>query len=93
MQKTTKSSEVIRALKSIFARHGIPEQVQSDNGPQFDSAEFSYFAREWRFKHSTSSPRFSQANGEVERGVRTVKNLLTKEKDPAKPYWPIAQPC
>ena len=23
-------------------------------------------------------------NGEVERGVRTVKNLLTKEKDPAK---------
>ena len=27
MQKTTKSSEVIRALKSIFARRGIPEQV------------------------------------------------------------------
>jgi len=27
---------------------------------------------------------FPQANGEVERGVRTVKNLLTKEKDPAK---------
>ena len=84
MQTTTKSSEVIRALKSIFARHGIPEQVRSDNGPQFDSAEFSYFAKEWGFKHSTSSPRFPQANGEVERGVRTVKNLLTKEKDPAK---------
>ena len=84
MQKTTKSSEVNRALKSIFARQGIPEQVQSDNGPQLDSAEFSYFAREWGFKHSTSSPRFSQANAEVERGVRTVKNLLTKEKDPAK---------
>ena len=31
MQKTTKSSEVVRALKLIFARHGIPEQVQSDN--------------------------------------------------------------
>ena len=84
MQTTTKSSEVIRALKSIFARHGIPEQVRSDNGPQFDSAEFSYFAKEWGFKHSTSNPRFPQANGEVERGVRTVKNLLTKEKDPAK---------
>jgi len=84
MQKTTKSSEVIRALKSLFARHGIPEQVRSDNGPQFDSAEFSYFSKEWGFKHSTSNPRFPQANGEVERGVRTVKNLLTKEKDPAK---------
>ena len=27
MKKTTKSSEVIRALKSIFARYGILEQV------------------------------------------------------------------
>ena len=84
MTKTTKSSEVIRALKSIFARHGTPEQVRSDNGPQFDSAEFLHFAKEWGFKHTTSSPRFPQSNGEVERGVRTVKNLITKEKDPAK---------
>ena len=36
--KTTKSSEVITALKSIFARHGIPEQLRSDNGPQYDCA-------------------------------------------------------
>ena len=84
MTKTTKSSEIIRALKSIFARHGIPEQVRSDNGPQYDSAEFSHFAKEWGFKHVTSSPRFPQANGEVERGVRTVKNLLQKAEDPAK---------
>ena len=46
MTKTTKSSEVIRALKSIFARHEIPEQVRSDNGPQYDSEEFSHFAKE-----------------------------------------------
>jgi len=84
MTKTTTSSEVIRALKSIFARHGIPEQVRSDNGPQYDSAEFSLFAKEWGFKHVTSSPRFSQSNGEVEPGVRTVKNLLQKAGDPAK---------
>ncbi|XP_068675566.1 uncharacterized protein [Montipora foliosa] len=84
MQTTTNSNDLLRALKSIFARHGISEQVRSDNGPQFDTAEFSYFAKEWGFKNSTSSPRFPQANGEVERGVRTVKNLLTKEKDPAK---------
>ena len=68
MHKTTKSSGVIRALKSIFARHGIPEQVRSNNGPQFDSAEISYFAKEWGFKHSTSSPRFPQANVDVEQG-------------------------
>ena len=84
MTKTTKSSEIIRALKSTFARHGIPEQVRSDNGPQYDSAEFSHFAKQWGFKHVTSSPRFPQSNGEVECGVRTVKNLLQKAEDPAK---------
>ena len=80
MKKTIKSSEVTRALKSILARHGILEQVRSDNCPQFDNVEFSYFAKEWGFKHTTSSPRFLQSNGEVERGVRNVKNLLSKER-------------
>ena len=84
MTKTTKSSEIIRALNSIFARHGILEQVRSDSGPQYDSAEFSHFAKQWGFKHVTSSPRFPQSNGEVEHGVRTVKNLLQKAEDPAK---------
>ena len=84
MKKTIKSSEVTRAPKSILTRHGILEQVRSDNGPQFDNVEFSYFAKEWGFKHTTSSPRFLPSNGEVERGVRNVKNLLSKERDPAK---------
>ena len=64
MQKTTKSCEVIRALKSIFARHRMPEQVRSDSGPQFDSAELSYSAKEWGFKHSTSSPE--KLSGQLE---------------------------
>ena len=33
MQKTKKTHEVIRALKAIFARHGIQEEVRSDKGP------------------------------------------------------------
>ena len=35
---TTTSSDVIRHLKSIFAHHGIPEVVISDNGPQYSSS-------------------------------------------------------
>ena len=44
MQKTSKSFEVIRALKAIFTRHGIPEEERSDDGPQYASAEFTNFA-------------------------------------------------
>ena len=79
MHKTTKSTEIIKALKENFARHGIPEELRSDNGPQYTSAEFTHFAREWGFKHVTSSPRYPQSNGEVERAVQIVKSILKKE--------------
>ena len=42
------------------------------------------FYRDWCFKHTTSSPKFAQSNVQVERGVRTVKNIFNKEKDPSK---------
>ena len=76
------SSEVIRQMKVIFARHGIPCKVVSDNGPQFASREFAKFAQTYGFTHRTSSPRHPQGNGEAERAVRTVKCLLRKADDP-----------
>ena len=41
---TTASTAVIAALKSIFFRHGIPEEGRSNNGPQYASQEFATFA-------------------------------------------------
>ena len=38
---STTSPSLIKALKGIFARHGIPEVLRSDNGPQFDSDDQS----------------------------------------------------
>ena len=82
MLTTTTLSAVIKAMKSIFSRHGIPDMVQSDNGPQFDCQEFNTFANSFGFRHQTSSPRFPQSNGLVERAVKTTKKLLWKSSDP-----------
>ncbi|UYV75118.1 K02A2.6-like [Cordylochernes scorpioides] len=67
--------------KSIFAHHGILEEVRSDNGPQF-GLEFKKFAKEYGFHHLTSSPRFPQSNGFIESMVKNIKNQLKKGRDP-----------
>ena len=72
------SNAVIKEMKATFARHGIPDIVQSDNGPCYSSQEFADFKNKWGFKHITSSPHFPSSNGLVERAVQTIKNIITK---------------
>ena len=71
--RSTTSNTLIDAVKAVFSRHGIPESVHSDNGPQFSSREFAKFAASYGFKHTTSSLYFPQSNGLAERTVQTVK--------------------
>ena len=78
------SRSVIKVLSSLFARHGIPDFVVSDNGSQFASAEFASFAKKWCFQHVTSSPHYAQSNGKAENAVKTVKRLFTKCKEDGK---------
>ena len=74
------SKTVITASKVQFARHGIPHTLISDNGPQFASAEFAQFTKEWQIEHRTSSPHYPQSNGRAENAVKTCKSLLKKAK-------------
>ena len=81
---------MILKLKSHFARYGCPDQVVSDNGPQFDCQEFQKFAETWDFEHTPSSPGNSKANGKAESAVKTAKSLLRKALDSGKdPYMAI----
>ncbi len=77
---TTTTRSIIKAIKEVFARFGIPDILVTDNGPQFSSAEFGVFARMWNFDHVTSSPYHPQSNGKAENAVKTVKRLFKKCK-------------
>ena len=79
--ESLRGSVVVEELKRQFGVHGIPEDVVSDNDPQFSSSEFQEFAKEYGFKHVTSSPHYPKANREAERAVQTVKNLWRKNSD------------
>ena len=88
----TTSQGVIIQMKSVFARHGIPDKVVSDNGPQFASESFTDFARTYGFDHRTSSPKYPQSNGKAEKGVQIVKRILGKAKDSGTdPYLALMQ--
>ena len=62
----------------IFAMHGIPDKVITDNGPQFASYAFSKFAYQWKFLWVSSSPTHAQSNDMAERAVQTARNIITK---------------
>ena len=74
------SRTVIGKLQRMFATHGIPEKLLTDNGRQFVSREFKLFSQEWNFTHLTSSPYYPKSNGLAENAVKQVKQLLEKSK-------------
>ena len=75
--KDKTASSVVTSMKSIFARHGIPDEVVADNMP-FSSKAFRKFASEWGIEVSKSSPRYPRSNGMSERAIQTIKNVLKK---------------
>ena len=74
----TTSRSVINKLRAHFARHGTPQELVTDNGPQFTSREFADFSRVWNFSHTRTSPFYPQANGQAESAVKTAKGIMRK---------------
>ena len=73
---TTSAARTIEELRKLFATHGLPEQLVSDNGCQFTSDEFRTFMRNYGIKHIRSAPHHQAKNGSAERFVQTFKQAL-----------------
>ena len=73
------SAAIIGKMKEIFAEHGVPDILRSDNGPQDASTAFTEFT-EWGFQHTTSSPHYPASNRFAESMVKIIKTTFTKAK-------------
>ena len=73
---STSAKAVIPHLDHIFSTFGIPKVLRSDNGPPFKSAEVKQFAAHLGFEDRKITPRLSEANGEAERFMRTLKKAF-----------------
>ena len=80
--KSTTVDKTIEELRKLFVSYGLPEQMVTDNGPQFVSEEFAIFVKANGVKHIKSSPYHPATNGAVERLVQTFKkSMKASDKD------------
>ena len=83
--QTTAADSVISAMEKIFLTHGIPDELITDNGPPFQSREFSDFAKTAGFRHKKVTPLWPQGNGQAEAFMKvlgkTIRAAITQGQD------------
>ncbi len=89
----TSASATIPAFEKIFATHGIPQEIKTDNGPPFQGEDFRRFAQEKGFSHRRITPLWPEANGQVERFMRNIgkiaKTAHVSRKDWRREIYPF----
>ena len=73
---STSASATLPKLERIFATHGIPHFVRSDNGPPFPGREFYNFMKEIGANHRPSIPLSPQGNGQVENFMKPLEKSI-----------------
>ena len=76
--KPATTTSTISHLRSIFAIHGLPEMLVTDNASIFTSEEFKLFTKQNGIRHVTSAPYHPASNGLAERAVQTFKKFMKK---------------
>lgn len=88
---STTAERTIEKLRFVFAYAGIPEEIVSDNGPQFVSAQFKEFLKMNGIKQTLMPPYHPASNGQAERAVQIVKQALkARLKDNEKRVTPLS---
>jgi len=73
--------------EDIISRHGCPQKIQSDNGPQFAGNVVRELCERYDIKRVLISPYHPQSNGMVERLNGTIGTALSKLAEEHKDSW------
>ena len=74
--KYIESDDVIRFLSKVFSRHGIPEIIVTDNGPQFNSDKTKAFLDLYGVYVHFIATYHPESNGEVENRNKEIGKYL-----------------
>ncbi|XP_055606665.1 uncharacterized protein K02A2.6-like [Uranotaenia lowii] len=76
--KRISTAATLNMFREIFARHGMPETLVTDNGTQFTSECFERYCESNGILHLRTPPYHPQSNGLAERFVDTFKRGMKK---------------
>ncbi|XP_040072060.1 uncharacterized protein K02A2.6-like [Ixodes scapularis] len=79
VMSSTTAEKTMEKLRSVFAAYGLPEEVVTDNGPQFTAKNFTEFLLRNGVRHTRTPPYHPASNGSAERCVQTVKRDLLRQ--------------
>ncbi len=74
--KSTSAKACISKLGRIFATHGIPRKIRTDNGPPFNEDEFKRYMKVPGIEWKTSTPLLPQANGNAESIMKPIGKVI-----------------
>ncbi|XP_075079826.1 uncharacterized protein LOC142165096 [Nicotiana tabacum] len=76
--------DIVKHYHHPLLRFGIPEEIASDNGPQFTGAKVTKFLEDLKIKKITSSPDHPSTNGQATSTNKVIIQNLNKRLEAAK---------
>lgn len=78
LMQSISAAKTIEKLRIVFANHGLPRKVVTDNGPSYTSEEFRTFMSNNGIVHVTTASYHPSSNGLAECAVQTFKQGLKR---------------
>ncbi|KAL5554258.1 hypothetical protein UlMin_041659 [Ulmus minor] len=87
LAKITEQNVTNFIWKHIICRFGIPRELVSDHGTQFENERLRSTCRNLGITKIFSSPAHPKSNGQVEAVNKTIKYTLKKKLEKSKGVW------
>ena len=89
--KSTSAQAIIPKLDRIFATHGLPKKVKSDNGPPFNGSDIKRYFETLGIEYKTSTPIWPQGNSSVESFMKPLKKVTMTSVVEGKNWHQVLQ--
>ncbi|KAL5554586.1 hypothetical protein UlMin_041987 [Ulmus minor] len=87
LAKITEQNVTTFIWKNIVCRFGVPRELVSDHGTQFENEKLQSICDRMGIKKVFSSPAHPKSNSQVEAVNKTIKQTLKKKLEKSKGAW------